>query len=411
MKLYTALLTLTLLGESRGQCPTELTGVETITSTMTMYYELVLPDSAPGMLCARIEAQSEAWLGWGINPSGEMIGGESVIGLPDEGTVLKYNLFAESMDGVVAMDDALQTLMETSIVQENGMTIMSFAKYLDEDQYGIFESGRPNSFIWAVGSSNSLGYHADRGNFELEFAGADATSTSSSSASVTTSPFVTSSAGSTVMGFTEGNVSLTSAPSTSEVSTDKPVAAITAPTYSPTIGDVITTYAPTSDSQAATTGPSVVMDSAVQGDSNETDAEVTDSVTTSPSISEEASEEWTTPSPSALGNGTSATTPSPSVIDSSATDSSATTRPTTASTESSTSNSTASSTQSSTESSTSNSTTNGTESKSEDQFSPGDFASGAEANASRETGNSAMSSRNMGGIVLSVAALAIVFGF
>jgi len=150
-----------------------------------MYYSLVLSDSEPGILCARIESATESWLGWGINPSGEMIGGEAVIGLPDQGTVRKFMLNDESMEGVVEMEEAAQTLMETSIVQENGMTIMSFAKYLDEDQYGIAASGSANSFIYAIGSSNTLGFHADEGNFVLQFPEVE-TLTSSSSASVDT---------------------------------------------------------------------------------------------------------------------------------------------------------------------------------------------------------------------------------
>lgn len=185
MKLSTAICTLALLGQSNGQCPSELTGVESITSTLTMYYSLVLSDSEPGILCARIESATDSWLGWGINPSGEMIGGEAVIGLPDQGTVRKFMLNDESMEGVVEMEEAAQTLMETSIVQENGMTIMSFAKYLDEDQYGIAASGSANSFIYAIGSSNTLGFHADEGNFVLQFPEVE-TLTSSSSASVDT---------------------------------------------------------------------------------------------------------------------------------------------------------------------------------------------------------------------------------
>eukprot|EP00804_Cyclotella_cryptica_P028334 CCRYP_013208-RA/>CCRYP_013208-RA protein AED:0.12 eAED:0.12 QI:0/0/0.5/1/0/0/2/241/391 len=391
MKLHTALLTLTLLGHSRGQCPSELTGVESISSTLTMYYALVLSDSEPGILCARFESQSEAWLGWGINPSGEMIGGEAVIGLPDEGTVRKFNLYAESMDGVVEMDDASQTLMETSIVQENGMTIMSFAKYLDEDQYGIFESGRANSFIWAVGSSNTLGYHPERGHFELEFAGAAATSTSSSVASVTTSPFATSTAGTTTMGFTEGNTTLTPAPVASEVSTDMPVAAISAPTYSPTLGDVTTTYSPTSGGQVITPSPSVMAE--VGNITSAPTLLYSDSVTTSSTAFGGANVEWATPT---VGNGPeNATTPSPSVFEYKL----VSTNPTSATTESSTTNSTVVSTES-----TANATSNSTDS----QFSPGDFASDS---ASRETGNSAVSSHSIGGLVLGAAALAIVFRF
>jgi len=417
MKLHTALLTLTLLGQSRGQCPAELTGVEAITSTLTMYYALVLSDSEPGIFCARFESQSEAWLGWGINPSGEMIGAESVIGLPDEGTVRKYNLFDESMDGVVEMDEASQTLMETSIVQENGMTIMSFAKYLDEDQYGIFESGSPNSFIWAVGSSNALGYHADRGNFQLEFESAAGSSTSSSVASVTTPPFVTTIAGNATEGFIDGVITVAPTPTATENSTGMPDAAFGTPTYSPTVVDVTTP--PTSNGEALTASTSAVPNATVGVALNETDSEEYDYVTTSSTIAQGANVQWSTPSPTpALSEGDVAT-PSPSVVSNSsvsaeptaAATETPTSNSTAESTESSTSNSTAPTTESSTSNTTSNSTQNGNQSNGESQYSPGDFASGAGSSASKETASSAMSSHNIGGLVVGVAALAVAFGF
>lgn len=306
------------------------------------------------------------------------------------------------------------------------MTIMSFAKYLDEDQYGIFESGRPNSFIWAVGSDNTLGYHADRGNFELEFESAAASSTSSSVASVTTSPFTTTAEGAANMGFTDGNITEAPAPAVTEDSSSMPVADIGAPTYSPTVGDV-TTYSPTSDGQAVTAGngeavtasTSSGLNATVQVGLNETDTEEfgsdeaelesdeaeSESVTTSSTSTEGANLNWTMPSPTTVEIGLDVVTPSPSAV----AYSSGTAKPTTTSTESVTSNSTAAFTESSTSNSTSNSTQSGTQPKGDSQYSPGDFASGTEASASRET--SAVSSHNIGGLVVGVAALAIAFGF
>ena len=73
------------------------------------------------------------------------IGSEAVIGLPDDGTVLKYELTGKSTSLVVPMSDDKQTLIDTSITQEGGMTVMSFTKILDEDQYEIVVG--PNTFI------------------------------------------------------------------------------------------------------------------------------------------------------------------------------------------------------------------------------------------------------------------------
>ena len=107
-----------------------------------------------------------------------MITSEAVIGLPDDGTVRKYMLNGKTVMGVEEMEEDKQTLMDWSLSQENGTTVMSFAKYLDEDSLGI-ELGL-NTFIYAVGSSNDLGWHADRGSFSLELTAEEETSTSSS---------------------------------------------------------------------------------------------------------------------------------------------------------------------------------------------------------------------------------------
>ena len=272
------------------------------------------------------------------------------------------------------------------------MTIMSFAKYLDEDQYGIFESGSPNSFIWAVGSSNALGYHADRGNFQLEFESAGASSTSSSVASVTTPPFLATTAANATMGFIDGVITMAPTPSATEDSTGMPASTTGIPTYSPAVGDV--TSPPTSDGEAFTYSTSAVMNATVQVALNETDSVESDNVTTSPTSAEGASVEWNTPSPTPAGSESDVATPSPSAV----ANSFGSAEPTAASTQSSTTNSTGAST----ESSSSNTTSESTQS---------DRGPGTEAGASAESTNTAMSSHNMGGLVVGVAALAIAFGF
>lgn len=82
---------------------------------------------------------------------------EAIMGLPEEGSVLKYDLSAESESGVVPMSDDKQTLVNTNITQEDGMTVMTFAKYLDEDQYPLVVGD--NTCIYAESTSNSFGFH------------------------------------------------------------------------------------------------------------------------------------------------------------------------------------------------------------------------------------------------------------
>ena len=79
-----------------------------------------------------------------------------------------------SPDLVVPAEEDRQTLMVTSIVQSDGMTTMSFARMLvEEDEIEIKASGE-NIFIYARGSANSpLAYHGGgdehRGVFRVDF--------------------------------------------------------------------------------------------------------------------------------------------------------------------------------------------------------------------------------------------------
>jgi hypothetical protein len=138
-----------------------------------MYFDVAL--SAPdvtnsSIFCARFESNTTGWIGFGISPTKGMVGAEAVIGVPADGTVKKYVLFDKDVSAVTAMDDADQTLMDTSITQDGeGRTIMKFTKYLYEDKYGIIPNDFINSFIWAMGSSNELDYHgSSRGNFGMD---------------------------------------------------------------------------------------------------------------------------------------------------------------------------------------------------------------------------------------------------
>ena len=61
-----------------------------------------------------------------------------------------------------------QTLMDTSITQEDGQTIMEFTKLLVEDGEHEIVIGE-NTFLYALGGDNSLGYHSGgRGDFTVE---------------------------------------------------------------------------------------------------------------------------------------------------------------------------------------------------------------------------------------------------
>lgn len=110
----------------------------------------------------------EAWVAIGFtNNGGLMVGSEAVIGLPDTGQVLKYFMNSQLNEGVVPMPDAQQTLLETSIEQNAGLTTMRFTKILEEPGEVPIAIGG-NTFLGAYGFDNTLFYHERRDSFALD---------------------------------------------------------------------------------------------------------------------------------------------------------------------------------------------------------------------------------------------------
>eukprot|EP00536_Pseudo-nitzschia_multiseries_P011719 jgi/Psemu1/289867/fgenesh1_pg.412_\ len=118
----------------------------------------------------------ESWLAIGFSSDGKMIGSGAVIGLPDSGEVLKYSLSAFDVTGVVPMPEAQQTLIETSLVQENGTTKMQFTKIMDEAGEQPIVIGS-NIFLGAIGLFNELFYHSKRDAFGINLVAVDTTTT------------------------------------------------------------------------------------------------------------------------------------------------------------------------------------------------------------------------------------------
>ena len=89
---------------------------------LTVYYSTVSTDSGATALSIKAVYQGLAWLGIGVNPSGEMIGGEAVIGQPNAAVLSenpgKYSMSDESSSGVVLMGSSSQTLINGSISQD-----------------------------------------------------------------------------------------------------------------------------------------------------------------------------------------------------------------------------------------------------------------------------------------------------
>lgn len=119
---------------------------------------------------AEVIYEGEGWVGFGISPTGAMVGSTAIIGLPDGGDNLaanpgKYSLAARSLDLVTLMEN--QTLLESSIEQTLTHTIMTFVKLLEEDGEIAIDPMGDNNFLVAFGYFNELAYHEDRASFQL----------------------------------------------------------------------------------------------------------------------------------------------------------------------------------------------------------------------------------------------------
>ena len=116
-----------------------------------------------------VNTNGEGWVAMGTSPQGTMIDSEVVLGLPDEGTVLKYHVSAYSPKGIVAMSAPQQTLAGTSITFENGKTEMMFSKKIEEQgEHPILAAGL-NPLIFAIGSTSTLQHHVEKASVAIDF--------------------------------------------------------------------------------------------------------------------------------------------------------------------------------------------------------------------------------------------------
>lgn len=81
------------------------------------------PGSNNGILYGRLEAENDGWIGLGISPNGKMVGSEAIVGVPDDDSVMKFELNGKSTSRVDPMPDDKQTLRDVYVREEDGMTI------------------------------------------------------------------------------------------------------------------------------------------------------------------------------------------------------------------------------------------------------------------------------------------------
>ena len=108
----------------------------------------------------------------GFVPNGQrtMVPGDAVIGLPDannnnnNGAVEKYIMTARNPGGVqVAGVDRQQNILNGTVYQENGVTVMEFSRRLIAPNEETIDGNGRNTFLWAYGIANNLAVHLNRG--------------------------------------------------------------------------------------------------------------------------------------------------------------------------------------------------------------------------------------------------------
>ena len=153
-------------------CPDVLNRIEKLEDDLTLSYEIIVEGNRGLVFCSELAYEGEGWLGLGISETGDMIGSTAVIGLPDSNDVTNPGLY--SLDGktnslVRLLPPDEQTLLGSSIVQEDGVTVMRFAKLIDESSEDfIINVPGVTTFIYAASDSNQFGYHGmKRGSVTL----------------------------------------------------------------------------------------------------------------------------------------------------------------------------------------------------------------------------------------------------
>jgi len=167
----TSVIILTSVAISYGQQDLTIVRIGDQLSGSTLEYVVNKGDDRAGgsdTVTMIYKVPKESWVSIGFSDNrGNMVGSEAVVGLPRSGEVKKYSLTSIIQSGVVPMPEQQQTLIDPSIVQEEGTTTMQFTKILEEaDEIQILIG--PNTFIGAFGFDNSFFMHEARGSFSVD---------------------------------------------------------------------------------------------------------------------------------------------------------------------------------------------------------------------------------------------------
>ena len=124
---------------------------------------LKITDNGDDTATYEVTYDGEAWVGLAVSPDGQMVGSQAVIGLPDAGTDPEiYNLNDRDPAGVVPAPAESQILTSSSIVQEDGVTVLTFTVPIETDGFRVLSTGQ-TGYLAAYGTGNALGTHRQRG--------------------------------------------------------------------------------------------------------------------------------------------------------------------------------------------------------------------------------------------------------
>lgn len=136
------------------------------------------PDIEEFSLDLQVVYYGTGWVALGFPPesvvnSAEtllMVGSDAVIGLPSENKVQYYELKSKDLKGVqLDQSETEKSLSRKSISQSSTKTVMSFTMAFSSDKGVLIRRTGINTFLYAYGSSNTLGYHTGRGIFQIDF--------------------------------------------------------------------------------------------------------------------------------------------------------------------------------------------------------------------------------------------------
>jgi hypothetical protein len=147
-----------------NSCPADLDKKESLLDDLMLKYDIIVDDENNQIFCSELKFDGEGWLGLGVSKKGEMISSTAVIGLPSSNdTPGLYSLDGKTNSLVALIPEQDQTLLDASIIQENGTTVLRFAKYINDgdEDFGIKVPG-VTTFIYAAADSNEFGYHGMR---------------------------------------------------------------------------------------------------------------------------------------------------------------------------------------------------------------------------------------------------------